>query len=230
MCEVIQTPTHAPRFRTDGLPIRPWNFRELWERVLTTVLGLRLAYGLWQSAPRVRGRICRTAFCGAPFPDWTLQIQARDLTLRACFAPAQWIKTGWTFVGKPDPLPSRVAAYHSAPATSYPLLFLLRPLRALLYAPAIMSHSPRGAAPAYDDAEKGTLDKVTVFPVEKKPASYPSDDKKEVFPDEKKGEVAFAAPPAPKDPFASMKATKGKKKVSKLIIVKLWYNTYRYVP
>ena len=29
-----------------------------------------------------------------------------------------------------------------------------------------MSSNPRGAAPAYDEAEKGTLDKVTVYPVD----------------------------------------------------------------
>ena len=85
----------------------------------------------------------------------------------------------------------------------------------------------RGAAPAYDDAEKGTLEQVTVFPVEKKPVSYPTD-KKDVFPDEKKGDVTvFSPPPVKPDPFASMKASGKKKEASKWIIVQLWYNTYR---
>ena len=41
--------------------------------------------------------------------------------------------------------------------------------------------TPRGAAPAYDEAEKGTLDQVAVYPVEKKPITYPADEKKDVF-------------------------------------------------
>ena len=84
--------------------------------------------------------------------------------------------------------------------------------------------SPRGAAPAYDDAEKGTLDKVTVYPVEKKPLSFPADEKKDLFPNEKKDVIP--APQVKKDPYAAPKGGK-KKKVSKVILVKLWYNTYR---
>ena len=58
-----------------------------------------------------------------------------------------------------------------------------------------MSSEPRSPAPAYDsDAEKGILDKVAVFPVEKKPLSAPSDEKKDVFPDEKKALAVFSAP------------------------------------
>lgn len=90
-----------------------------------------------------------------------------------------------------------------------------------------MSSEPRSPAPAYDDAEKGTLDKVTVYPVDKKPLSFPADEKKDIFPDEKKALATFTAPAAKPDPFASMKATGKRKPVSKVIILKLWYNTYR---
>ena len=90
-----------------------------------------------------------------------------------------------------------------------------------------MSSNPRGAAPAYDEAEKGTLDKVTVFPVEKAPVTYPADEKRDIYPNEKKGEVTvFSAPPA-KDPYGAMKATGKKPPPSKVTVAKLWYNTYR---
>lgn len=86
--------------------------------------------------------------------------------------------------------------------------------------------SPRGAAPAYDEAEKGTLDKV--YPVDKKPLTFPADEKTDPFASEKK-DVALAAPQVKKDPYAAPKGGK-KKPVSKVILLKLWYNTYRYVP
>ena len=41
--------------------------------------------------------------------------------------------------------------------------------------------SPRGAAPAYDEAEKGTLDKVAVYPIDKKPLTFPADEKKDIL-------------------------------------------------
>ncbi len=92
-----------------------------------------------------------------------------------------------------------------------------------------MSSEPRTPAPAYDsDAEKGILDRVAVFPVEKA-LSVPSDEKKDIFSDEKKALAVFSAPEVKKDPFASMKASGKRKPVSKVIVAKLWYNTYRYV-
>ena len=84
---------------------------------------------------------------------------------------------------------------------------------------------PRGAAPAYDDAEKGTLDKVTVYPLDKKPLTYPADEKKDIFISEKKELAAIPAPQVKKDPYMAQKGPK--KKASKSIIVQLWYNTYR---
>ncbi|RDX48359.1 hypothetical protein OH76DRAFT_1352608 [Lentinus brumalis] len=81
--------------------------------------------------------------------------------------------------------------------------------------------SPRGAAPAYDEAEKGTLD----YPVEKKSLAFPSDEKKDLFTNEKKEVAAFNVPQVKKDPYM---AQKGKKQpASKTILFKLWYNTYR---
>ncbi len=83
--------------------------------------------------------------------------------------------------------------------------------------------SPRGAAPAYDEAEKGTLD----YPVEKKSLAFPSDEKKDLFTNEKKEVAAFNVPQVKKDPYM---AQKGKKQpASKTILFKLWYNTYRCV-
>ncbi|KAL7283221.1 hypothetical protein ACG7TL_002648 [Trametes sanguinea] len=86
--------------------------------------------------------------------------------------------------------------------------------------------SPRGAAPAYDDAEKGVNEQVIVYPVEKKPLTFPSDEKKDLFPNEKKDAAALQPPQVKRDPYALQKGAP-KKKVSKWIIVKLWYNTYR---
>ena len=87
--------------------------------------------------------------------------------------------------------------------------------------------SPRGAAPAYDDAEKGVSEKVIVYPVEKKALTYPADEKKDLFVSEKKDVAAFQQPQVKRDPYALQKGAP-KKKTSKSIIVKLWYNTYRY--
>lgn len=127
-----------------------------------------------------------------------------------------------------DPSLSRVAVYplDSAAGLRYPPRSSHDFLKCS--APPIMSSEPRSPAPAYDsDAEKGILDKVAVFPVEKKPLSAPSDEKKDVFPDEKKALAVFSAPEAKKDPFASMKASGKRKPASKVIVAKLWYNTYR---
>ncbi|KAH9901176.1 hypothetical protein C8Q73DRAFT_233673 [Cubamyces lactineus] len=86
--------------------------------------------------------------------------------------------------------------------------------------------SPRGAAPAYDDAEKGVSEKVIVYPVEKKALTYPADEKKDIFVNEKKDVAAFQQPQVKRDPYALQKGAP-KKKTSKVIIAKLWYNTYR---
>ncbi|KAH9946290.1 uncharacterized protein BXZ73DRAFT_95794 [Epithele typhae] len=93
-----------------------------------------------------------------------------------------------------------------------------------------MSTEPRrpvGAAPAYDDAEKGTLEQVAVFPVDKKPVSYPAEKKQDPFISEKKDVAVFTAPATKQDPYGQHKATGKKHKVSKVITFKLWYNTYR---
>lgn len=102
-----------------------------------------------------------------------------------------------------------------------------------------MSSEPTitSAAPAYDDAERGTLEVVRPAPVS--PVSYPSDKKEDPFKDEKKAiatvtaveplpsskEKAADAAPAPR----ALAAKKPKKKVSKWIIWQLWFNTYRFV-
>ncbi|CDO70704.1 hypothetical protein BN946_scf184798.g19 [Trametes cinnabarina] len=86
--------------------------------------------------------------------------------------------------------------------------------------------SPRGAAPAYDDAEKGVSEQVVVYPVEKKPLSFPSDEKQDLYLSEKKDAAALQPPPVKRDPYALQKGAP-KKKVSKWIIITLWYNTYR---
>ncbi|EMD38610.1 hypothetical protein CERSUDRAFT_153590 [Gelatoporia subvermispora B] len=95
----------------------------------------------------------------------------------------------------------------------------------------------RGAAPAYDAAERGVLDIHSrptdlVFPDEKKELSYPKDEKKDLFPKDEKKELSVATVfpvPAKKDSYVAPKpAAKGpKKKVSNWILIKLWYNTYR---
>ena len=83
--------------------------------------------------------------------------------------------------------------------------------------------TPQGAAPAYSEAEKGGIDSPK--------AVYPKDEKKPIYLDEKRA-VDVAAYPVPekKDTPATRPAKpapKPKKKVSKWIIWKLWFNTYR---
>ena len=90
-----------------------------------------------------------------------------------------------------------------------------------------MSSELRSPAPAYDEAEKGTVDQTTLFPVAKKPHSVEPDEKKDIFPDEKKALAVYSAPEVKKDPFASMKVSGKRKPASKVIVAKLWYNTYR---
>ena len=89
-----------------------------------------------------------------------------------------------------------------------------------------MSANPRDAAPAYSEAEKGLLE-VPRLPE----AAYPKDEKKDPFRDEKKGDVAIStvAIPEKKDTRPAKPPPRPKKKVSKWIIWKLWYNTYRSV-
>ncbi|KAF7791249.1 hypothetical protein EIP86_002263 [Pleurotus ostreatoroseus] len=83
---------------------------------------------------------------------------------------------------------------------------------------------PQGAAPAYSEAEKGTLETPQL--------AYPKDEKKALYLDEKKGALDVAALPVPelkKDSAArpSKPTPKPKKKASKWILWQLWYNTYR---
>lgn len=91
-----------------------------------------------------------------------------------------------------------------------------------------MSAQPnvRGAAPAYDDAEKGTHD----APRPVQPA-FPSEEKKDPFVNDEKTAVAVAAfelPSSKETPAPAAKpAPKPKKKVSKWIVWTLWFNTYR---
>ena len=96
-----------------------------------------------------------------------------------------------------------------------------------------MSSEPTqgGAAPAYDDAERGTLEVVRPAPVS--PVSYPSDKKEDPFKDEKKALATVAAVeslPASKEKAADAAPApkKPKKKVSKWILWQLWFNTYRF--
>ncbi|KAK7693240.1 hypothetical protein QCA50_002806 [Cerrena zonata] len=60
-----------------------------------------------------------------------------------------------------------------------------------------------GAAPAYDDAERGTIEVVRPAPVS--PVSYPSDKKEDPFKDEKK-ELAIVTTV---DPLPSKEKTAG---------------------
>ena len=78
---------------------------------------------------------------------------------------------------------------------------------------------PEGTAPAYDAAEKGTLDVhtgpssvATLALNEKVDATLAVSKEVQVVP--------IPKPPAPKPPA---------KKVSKWILWQLWFNTYRYV-
>ncbi|EIW60578.1 uncharacterized protein TRAVEDRAFT_19223 [Trametes versicolor FP-101664 SS1] len=86
--------------------------------------------------------------------------------------------------------------------------------------------SPRGAAPAYDDAEKGVSDSVVVYPVDKKPAAFPVDEKNTVFLDEKKDVAPFQPPQVKRDPYALVKGAP-KREATKLTVFLLWYNMYR---
>lgn len=93
-----------------------------------------------------------------------------------------------------------------------------------------MSGTPRDAAPAYSEAEKGTLEMPRTMEI-----AYPKDEKKNIFPDEKKdnadvttlpvSELKKDAPAAVNRPKAPAKP---KRKVSKWILWQLWFNTYRY--
>ncbi|KAH8107206.1 hypothetical protein BXZ70DRAFT_885318 [Cristinia sonorae] len=87
---------------------------------------------------------------------------------------------------------------------------------------------PRGAAPAYDDAEKGVRELAP--PVQPMP-SYPADEKKDPFANEKVALAVTTIPvPEKKETPAAppaKPAPKPKKKVSKWILWQLWFNTYR---
>ena len=91
------------------------------------------------------------------------------------------------------------------------------------------------SAPSYSDAEKGLVDIHEQRPVGAAPVfsgqapSYPTDEKKALvsanfFPPPKEKEKPAAAAQPPARPPA-----KKKKKVSKWILFKLWFNTYRSV-
>jgi len=84
----------------------------------------------------------------------------------------------------------------------------------------------RGAAPAYDDAVKGTVDAPR--PVQ---LSFPSEKKEDPFANEKAVAISTFPVPATKEerPAAppAKPAPKPKKKVSKWILWQLWFNTYR---
>lgn len=63
--------------------------------------------------------------------------------------------------------------------------------------------------------------------------AYPKDEKKGLYPDEKKGDVsvlpvAELKKDAPAQVNRPKPAPKPKKKVSKWILWQLWFNTYRY--
>lgn len=81
-------------------------------------------------------------------------------------------------------------------------------------------------APAYSEAEKGLLD------VPSRPqTAYPKDEKKNLFPDEKKEDVAansVAVVELKKETRPAKPPPKPKKKASKWILWQLWFNTYRY--
>lgn len=101
---------------------------------------------------------------------------------------------------------------------------------------------PNGSAPAYSDAEGGLIDIHAIRSTPVAPAfvsqsapSYPLDEKKpELSPP---NPPSFYAAPKEKEkepvkaivPTAPARASgKQKKKVSRWIIFKLWFNTYRY--
>lgn len=80
---------------------------------------------------------------------------------------------------------------------------------------------PKGAAPAYDEAEKGALD-VHIRPVEV------------AFNDEKKDltvtQVLPVSPPVKEaqPPPAKAPGKPAKRKISRWILWQLWYDMYRY--
>ena len=78
---------------------------------------------------------------------------------------------------------------------------------------------PQGAAPAYSEAEKGTLETPQL--------AYPKDEKKALYLDEKKGALDVAALPVPElkkvsAARPSKPAPKPKKKALKWILWQLW--------
>ena len=87
-------------------------------------------------------------------------------------------------------------------------------------------------APAYNDAEKGLIDVNTAgaaplaVPLTQQAPKYQADEKKAdltapvLFPLPKEKKETPSAPPAKPSP-------KKRKKVSKWILFKLWFNTYR---
>lgn len=131
-------------------------------------------------------------------------------------------------------------AFKTGLLTAIPLRAAIRPTshRSVVELSTTMSSKTlmEGSAPAYSDAEKGLIDIHEQRPGAVVPAftpqapSYPVDEKKalsttvRVFPAPKeKKEPAPAPTPAPPRPAAK------KKKVSKWILFKIWFNTYRYI-
>ncbi|CAL1704143.1 unnamed protein product [Somion occarium] len=89
--------------------------------------------------------------------------------------------------------------------------------------------SPTGAAPAYDDAERGTVEISRPAPV-----SYPQEKKENTFADDEKKAMTVTAleVPATKEKASLTAAPKApakkpKKKTSKWILWQIWFNTYR---
>lgn len=80
-----------------------------------------------------------------------------------------------------------------------------------------MSVRPESAAPAYDAAEKGTLE-----PAMPPQALILSSKDEKMLMQEKEALPSLEKAAAPKPPVK-----KPKKKVSKWILWQLWYNTYR---
>lgn len=90
-----------------------------------------------------------------------------------------------------------------------------------------MSSDKKSETPAYSDAEKGTLEPLSISVHNVQPLSY-SEDKKT---------LVDVAPPKFVDVKQSLPATavikaakaspKPKRKVSKWILFQLWFNTYR---
>ena len=95
-----------------------------------------------------------------------------------------------------------------------------------------------GNAPSYNDAERGLVDVHTAKPVTTV-AALPTSEAPSYSTDEKKaaiGSANFFPPPKEKDSatkttvtVAARPSPKKKKKVSKWILWKIWFNTYRYV-